>query len=72
MKIIKLTDKQAFIIICFISIVALLRLSQCLIFKLILKRKLPPFWNCPLSVNGLKNSMAIYLSLIILILLLRN
>jgi hypothetical protein len=71
MKIPKLTEKQAFVIFCFISIVALLRLSRCFIYKFILKKK-NPFWECPLSGNGIKNSITIYLSLIIIILLLRN
>ena len=68
----KLTENQAFKIICFIIILVLLRLIQCIIYKFIIKKKLQWPWTCPLSSNGIKNSTLLTLSLIIIILLLRK
>jgi hypothetical protein len=66
----KLTDNQASKIIYLIIILAKLRLTNCIIYKYILKKKNP--WDCPLSSNGLKNSTLITLSLINTTLLLRE
>ncbi|VVU95776.1 hypothetical protein CPAV1605_1532 [seawater metagenome] len=67
----KLDQNTTFKLILIIILIGVARLTQCVYYKFYLKQAIS-FLPCPLNTNGIKNSISIFMSFIIIVLLLKK